>query len=59
MEGRGYEPYEAVRCVTPNFLDGLWGQLASCPFLCLWKLIGVTQMEMLKVVKGFGYLKYF
>ena len=20
MEGRGYEPFEAVRCVTPNFL---------------------------------------
>ena len=20
VEGRGYEPFEAVRCVTPNFL---------------------------------------
>ena len=23
VEGRGYEPYEAVRCVTPNFQKGL------------------------------------
>ena len=32
-------------------IDGLWGWLGSCPFLCLWKGIGVTQIGMLKVVK--------